>query len=93
MYVHDHLGRPLTSARMSVHGTGLHYRIGGEGEPVVLLHGAPKTSYHWRDVVPHLTPHRTGPICAGSASARTASSARTGAPRWPISSRPDTPVA
>lgn len=30
MYVHDHLGRPLTSARMSVNGTRLHYRVGGQ---------------------------------------------------------------
>ncbi|MCB5912108.1 alpha/beta fold hydrolase [Streptomyces pinistramenti] len=59
MYVHDHLGQPLTSARRSVNGTTLHYRTGGQGEPVVLLHGAPKTSYHWRDVVPYLTPHHT----------------------------------
>ncbi|MFJ1744918.1 alpha/beta fold hydrolase [Streptomyces sp. NPDC088116] len=59
MYVHDHLGRPLTSARMSVNGTRLHYRAEGEEETVVLLHGAPKASCHWRDVVPHLTPHYT----------------------------------
>jgi pimeloyl-ACP methyl ester carboxylesterase len=29
----------------------------GEGDPVLLLHGVPKTSYHWRHVIPLLTPH------------------------------------
>jgi pimeloyl-ACP methyl ester carboxylesterase len=29
----------------------------GEGEPLFLLHGVPKTSYHWRHVIPLLTPH------------------------------------
>lgn len=33
MYVHDHLGQPLTSARLSVNGTKLHYRTGGQGSP------------------------------------------------------------
>jgi superfamily I DNA/RNA helicase len=31
----------------------------GQGEPLFLLHGVPKTSYHWRHVIPLLTPHFT----------------------------------
>ncbi|MGW6647274.1 alpha/beta fold hydrolase [Streptomyces iakyrus] len=40
-------------------GTSLHYRTAGSGPAVVLLHGVPKTSYHWRHLVPKLTPHHT----------------------------------
>lgn len=32
----------------------LHCITAGEGEPVVLLHGIPQTSYEWRHVIPHL---------------------------------------
>ncbi|WP_262401336.1 alpha/beta fold hydrolase [Actinomadura sp. CNU-125] len=42
-----------------MNGTSLHYRTAGSGPAVVLLHGVPKTSYHWRYLVPKLTPHYT----------------------------------
>src|SRR3974390_2517793 len=32
----------------------LHYRRLGRGEPVVLVHGIPQTSYEWRYVMPRL---------------------------------------
>lgn len=32
----------------------LHYREAGTGEPLVLIHGWPQTSYMWRGVIPHL---------------------------------------
>ena len=35
-------------------GVRLHYWIGGEGAPVVLLHGWPETGYAWRAVAPTL---------------------------------------
>lgn len=35
----------------------LHYVTAGKGDPVVLLHGIPQTSYEWRYVIPHLAPH------------------------------------
>ena len=36
-------------------GDGIvHYLAAGDGEPVVLLHGIPQTSYEWRHVIPHL---------------------------------------
>ncbi|NEB36501.1 alpha/beta fold hydrolase [Streptomyces sp. SID14515] len=55
----DHEGAPLRTGRASVNGTSLHYRTAGSGPAVVLLHGVPKTGYHWRHLVPKLTPHHT----------------------------------
>jgi pimeloyl-ACP methyl ester carboxylesterase len=37
----------------------MHYWIGGKGEPVVLLHGWPATSYEWRKVMPMLAERYT----------------------------------
>jgi hypothetical protein len=34
----------------SVNGIQLHYVIGGQGDPVVLLHGWPETWYEWHRV-------------------------------------------
>jgi pimeloyl-ACP methyl ester carboxylesterase len=34
----------------------IHYITAGKGDPVVLLHGIPQTSYEWRYIIPHLTP-------------------------------------
>ena len=37
-------------------GDGIvHYLTAGDGDPVVLLHGIPQSSYEWRHVIPHLT--------------------------------------
>ncbi|KOV90061.1 alpha/beta fold hydrolase [Nocardia sp. NRRL S-836] len=55
----DHDGTPLRTNRVALSGTALHYRTGGSGPAVVLLHGVPKTGYHWRHLVPRLTPHHT----------------------------------
>ena len=30
------------------------YVDGGEGDPIVFLHGYPTSSYLWRNVIPHL---------------------------------------
>ncbi len=40
-------------------GVRLHYVIGGQGDPVVLLHGWPQTWYEWRQVMPALAEHYT----------------------------------
>jgi pimeloyl-ACP methyl ester carboxylesterase len=32
----------------------MHYVIGGNGDPVVLLHGWPQTWYEWRNIIPEL---------------------------------------
>ena len=38
-------------------GVRLHYVMGGQGEPILLLHGWPQTWYEWRKVMPLLA-HR-----------------------------------
>lgn len=55
----DHKGVPVKHGRAFVNGVRLHYYMAGEGEPLFLLHGVPKTSYHWRRVIPLLTPYYT----------------------------------
>jgi pimeloyl-ACP methyl ester carboxylesterase len=40
--------------RASVNGIQLHYVIGGQGDPIVLLHGWPETWYEWRHIIPEL---------------------------------------
>ena len=52
----DHTGTGLTHDRANVNGVQLHFAYGGTGEPVYLIHGAPKTMFIWRHVVPLLTP-------------------------------------
>ena len=37
----------------------MHYVIGGQGDPVVLLHGWPQTWYEWRHVMPALARNYT----------------------------------
>ena len=57
MRIVDHNGDLVRHDRAFVNGVRLHYMTAGEGDPVLLLHGVPKTSYHWRHVIPLLTPH------------------------------------
>ncbi len=40
-----------TSKTVEVSGLGLHYLECGEGDPVLLLHGWPTSSFLWRDVM------------------------------------------
>src|ERR1700750_1449261 len=42
--------------RRRVLDSEMAYGEGGEGDPIVLLHGNPTSSYLWRNVVPHLQP-------------------------------------
>lgn len=48
-----------TLHRAEVNGLRLYYRRAGAGEPVVLLHGFPETSYAWRKVIPGLAVRHT----------------------------------
>ena len=41
--------------RVEVNGIQLYYITAGSGEPVVLLHGFPETSYAWRKIIPALS--------------------------------------
>ncbi|MEU4011379.1 alpha/beta hydrolase [Streptomyces pseudogriseolus] len=44
-------------AYADVNGTQLHYVIGGEGEPLVLMTGYPRTWYYYQRVMPELAKH------------------------------------
>jgi len=43
----------------SVNGIQLHYVIGGQGDPIILLHGFPQSWYEWRHIMPALAKHYT----------------------------------
>lgn len=45
--------------KVRVNEIDLHYLVGGEGEPVVLLHGFPQHSLMWRRVMPALAARHT----------------------------------
>ena len=49
----------FTHSMASVNGIQMHYVIGGQGDPVVLLHGWPETWYAWRHVMPALAQNYT----------------------------------
>ena len=43
----------------SVNGIQMHYVIGGQGDPLVLLHGFPQSWYEWRHIMPALAKNYT----------------------------------
>ncbi len=45
---------PYNKKRMNVLGQSMAYIEVGSGDPIVLLHGNPSSSYLWRNVIPHL---------------------------------------
>jgi haloalkane dehalogenase len=45
---------PFAKERVTVHGRQMAYVDIGDGDPIVLLHGNPTSSYLWRNVIPHL---------------------------------------
>ena len=47
-------GETFSSETMRVNGVDMHYVIGGEGDPVVLVHGWPQTWREWEEVMPQL---------------------------------------
>lgn len=47
---------PFESHFLSVRGSRMHYLDEGDGEPMLLLHGNPTSSYLWRKIIPFLTP-------------------------------------
>jgi len=53
--IYDHRGRPVEHGRIRVNGIRMHYVTAGEGEPLLLLHGTPKTHYYWYKLIPLLT--------------------------------------
>ena len=47
---------PYQKQRRRVFGSEMAYVDVGAGDPIVLLHGNPTSSYLWRNVLPHLEP-------------------------------------
>jgi len=47
---------PFQKQRKPIVGHEMAYVEVGEGDPIVLLHGNPTSSYLWRNVIPHLRP-------------------------------------
>jgi haloalkane dehalogenase len=45
---------PYPRKQIAVAGTEIAYIDTGRGDPIVLLHGNPTSSYLWRNVIPHL---------------------------------------
>ena len=57
--MYDHLGNPVQHGRARVNGIRMHYVTAGQGEPLLLLHGTPKTNFYWHKLIPLLTEHFT----------------------------------
>ncbi len=47
---------PFESKYIDINGSNMHYIEEGNGEPFLLLHGNPTSSYLWRNIIPHLAP-------------------------------------
>ncbi|MGF1598892.1 MAG: haloalkane dehalogenase [Acidimicrobiales bacterium] len=46
---------PFEKKKLTVDGRTMAYVEVGEGDPIVLLHGNPTSSYLWRNIIPHLS--------------------------------------
>lgn len=57
--IYDHKHEPVKHMRARVNGIRMHYVIAGEGKPLLLLHGTPKTHYYWYKLIPLLTDQYT----------------------------------
>ena len=55
MEMYDHLGNAVKHGKARVNGIVMHYVTAGEGEPLLLLHGTPKTNCYWHRLIPLLT--------------------------------------
>ena len=53
--IFDHTGAPVEHGRARVNGIRMHYVAAGAGEPLLLIHGTPKTHYYWYRLIPRLT--------------------------------------
>jgi pimeloyl-ACP methyl ester carboxylesterase len=51
--------RGFAERSAKVNGVRLHYHIGGQGSPVVLLHGYAETGHMWRPIMPQLAHRHT----------------------------------
>lgn len=55
----DEFNQMFTHHIVEVNGVSIHYVTGGQGEPLLLVHGHPETWYAWRKVMPALAQHYT----------------------------------
>lgn len=55
MELFDHAGNPVDHHFARVNGIKMHYITAGQGEPLLMLHGTPKTNAYWCKVIPLLT--------------------------------------
>jgi haloalkane dehalogenase len=46
---------PIAKSFVKVDGTPIAFTSAGAGDPIVLIHGNPTSSYLWRDITPHLS--------------------------------------
>jgi haloalkane dehalogenase len=46
----------LNKQRLEILGQTMAYVDVGVGNPIILLHGNPTSSYLWRNVIPHVRP-------------------------------------
>jgi pimeloyl-ACP methyl ester carboxylesterase len=53
--LHDHRQQPVEHHRLRVNGIRMHVVTAGEGEPLLLVHGTPKTHTYWSRLIPLLT--------------------------------------
>lgn len=53
--IHDHAGEPVHHGRARVNGVRLHYITAGQGQPLLLIHGTPKTHSYWQRIIPLLS--------------------------------------
>ena len=70
--------------QQAVRANGVRFNVwvGGEGPPVVLLHGYPESALMWRKIVPQLLPNHTAvcPDLRGYAILTSCATATTSAP-------------
>jgi len=55
----SHDGSPITHGRVALNGTRIHYVTAGSGDPLILIHGVPKSWYYWHRIIPLLSEHFT----------------------------------
>lgn len=53
--IYDYKHQPVRHMRARVNNIRMHYVIAGEGEPLLLVHGTPKTHYYWYRLIPLLS--------------------------------------
>lgn len=53
--IYDHAGQPVRHARARVNGIRVHYVTAGQGQPLLLVHGTPKTHLYWKRLIPLLS--------------------------------------